>query len=163
MGSSPSKGSREPILSVITSPYIKSITLIKGDKAFLLQYHAETRSLYAALVANGYEEPVRDGEVLRAARILTRLMRIIAKSTKSRYYSFTGMLKLDSSKITFRPYISPTSTAAVAIDGNVVLAEVPGLLRKKIKTSVDVESALRHILKRMEKLPGGDDARLDDL
>lgn len=152
MESSPSKGSEEPLLSIVTSPYVKSITLIKGGRAFLLQYYPNSRDIYTAVVAKGKEEIIDDEGVIKAARALTKLMRFVGKAVKSRYYSFTGTIKAEGDALLFKPYISPTSTAIIAIRGNRIIVEVPGVLKKKLEARVDVAAAIRYILKRLNSL-----------
>ncbi|MFB6490591.1 MAG: hypothetical protein TU35_004990 [Thermoproteus sp. AZ2] len=149
MESSPSRGSEEPLLSIVTSPYVKSITLIKGGKAFLLQYYPGSRDIYAAVVAKGREERIDDEGVVKAARALTKLMRFIGKAVKSRYYSFTGTIKAEGEALVFKPYISPISTALVAIRGNRIVVEVPNVLKKRLEARVDVAAAIRYILRRL--------------
>lgn len=157
MGSIPSRDYRGPLLSIVVSPFVKSISVIGRASAFLLQYHHETRSLYAAFVGRGREEKVDDEDVVRAGRVLARLMSLIGKATKSRYYSYTGLVQSEERRVVYRPYISPTTTARIYIEGNRITADAGDAFRKKIRTKVDVEKVLRVILSKV-----GDEARLED-
>lgn len=155
MASTSSRGS-EVLLSVVSSPFVKSVSIFAGDKAFLTQYYKETKSVYSAVVAKGRETRIDDEELLRASRILVRLMAMVGKAVKSRYYSFTGTLVLGD-ELVFRPYVSPTSTARVRIRGHNILVDAGEALRKKIKTKTDIEAAVRRILELLR-----DETRLDD-
>ncbi|WP_237698245.1 hypothetical protein [Thermoproteus uzoniensis] len=137
------------MLSVVVSPYVRSISLIGDRAAFLMQYHLETKSLYSAVVGKESEEKIDDEEVARAGRVLARLMSLIAKATKSRYYSYTGPLQVEERRLVFRPYISPTSTARIYIEGNRIVADAGDVFKKKIRTKTDVEKALRTILSKV--------------
>lgn len=157
MESTRSRGYKGPLLSVVVSPFVKSISIIGKGSAFLLQYHHETRSFYSAFVGKGREERLVDEDVVRAGRILAKLMSLIGKATRSRYYSFTGQVQVEERRIVYRPYVSPTTTARIYIEGNKIAADVGDVFRKKIRTRVDVEKALRAILSRLD-----DEARLAD-
>jgi hypothetical protein len=160
MASTRSRGSREPLLSVVVSPYVVSISLIGDEAAFLMQYHRETKSVYSAVVGRGREERIDDEDVARSGRILARLMSLIAKATKSRYYSYTGPLQVEERRLVFRPYISPTSTARIYIEGPRIVADAGDAFRKRIRAKTDVENALRVILNKVRK--GSDEARLEE-
>ncbi len=157
MASTRSRGYRGPLLSIVVSPFVKSISIIGKSAAFLLQYHHETKSSYSALVGKGLEERVINEDVVRAGRILARLMSLIGRATKSRYYSFTGQIQLEERRIVYRPYISPTTTARIYIEGNKIIVDAGDAFRKKIRTRVDVEKTLRAILSKLD-----DETRLAD-
>lgn len=149
MESTPSRGSKGPLLSVVVSPFVKSLFLVDGDAAYLLQYYGESKTLYSAIVARGSEERIGDEEVLRVGRVLTRLMALIGKATRSRYYSYTGPLQVEERRLVYRPYISPTTTARIYIEGNRIVADAGDVFKKKIRTHVDVEKTLRGILDKL--------------